>query len=158
MRGQSTNFVKLLVAKNPAKNLPKTSLSPLRSPLTLAILFTVRREEKGKRSLTDFLSFKTLRCSCLEAKSFDRNYIVKGTLAVVLNDRPSLEVEKYPVVPLFLQSVQRNCYTRQSAGFYFVLEFLLRNSTLLQIHDLASRRNATLVKRLDRETIFLPRR
>lgn len=42
---------------------------------------------------------------------------------MVLNDRPSLEVEKNPVVPLFLQSVQRNCYTRQSVGFYFSYSF-----------------------------------
>ena len=85
--------------------------------------------KKGNCSLTDFFSFKTLPCSCLEAKSFDRNYIVKGTLAAVLNDRPSLEVEKYPVVPLFLQSVQRNCYTRQSVGFYFSRFFCFIHST-----------------------------
>ena len=60
---------------------------------------------------------------------------------MVLNDRPSLEVEKYPVVPLFLQSVQRNCYTRQSAGFYFVLLILFSPST-----------HSTLTTSLIRET------
>jgi len=38
----------------------------------------------------------------------------------MINDRPSLEVGEARPVPLFLQSVQRNCpYTALRRGFFF---------------------------------------
>lgn len=108
-----------------AKKSSEKSLKKFTPALEITATFgdTLLRSVEGKKEsfFNKFFSFKTLPCSWLEAKSFDRNYIVKGTLAEVFNDRPSLEADENPVVPLFLQSVQRNCYTRQSVGFYFFI-------------------------------------